>query len=139
MDNRSENLREFVENLRQEWKTMWWSRIEDKVRAESIADKTYEHLFVDRGTILMATRKYSPPDFQKILAEYLQPEEVGRANPSPTTGGMGKFIREYIVTQNTPKSRRKEVSAELENMKKHQQLKKGGRGWLHISMKASPK
>ncbi len=134
MEDRLKNSRELVEELRQEWKAMWWRRIDDKVRAESIADKTYKRLFVDRGTILMATRKYKPPEFDEILARYLSPTEMERANPNPIRGGVRKFIREYITAQNSPRSKRiKEMSKKQKKVKKAQQLKKGGRGWLHLS------
>jgi len=134
METIHENLREFVDELRQEWRIMWRLRVDDKVRAEGISDKTYERLFVDRGTILIATRNYNPPNFNEILGRHLSPDETERLNPNPVRGGVRKFIREYITTQNKAGTRRREVSTELENMKRRQQLKKGGRGWLHFSM-----
>lgn len=136
METVQENWKEFIDELRQEWRIMWRLRIDDKVRAEGIADKTYNRLFVDRGTILIATRKYKPPDFREILGRYLSPEELERFYPNPVRGGIRKFIREYIITQSKSKLRRREkVSSELEKMKRHQQLKSGGRGWLHFSMR----
>jgi membrane-bound lytic murein transglycosylase B len=127
--------KELLENLRQEWKTMWRSRFDDKVRAEGIADKTYERLFVDRGLVLFATRGFKPPEFHEILRKYLTPEEVERFNPSSIRGGIRKFIREYITVFNKIGAKRvEETRAELENLKSYQQLKHGGRGWMHFSM-----
>lgn len=125
------DLKNFVEELRKEWKSMWRSRIEDEVRAEGIADKTYERLFVDRGMILIATRKYKPPDFQEILENHLSPEEISRYNPNPIFGGIRKFIREFILLKN---ERREAMLKEMEKMKKHTQLKKD-RGWLHLKIR----
>jgi len=129
------DLKLLVDELRQEWKLMWRSRIDDKVRAEGIADKTYERLFVERGLILLATRNFSPPDFQDILRRHLTPEEAERVQPDPNRGGIRKFIREYITIQDKVRSRLKEeLRAQLEQMKQHGQPKHGGRGWLHMSM-----
>ena len=133
MEDVEENLREFVDEIRREWKLMWWSRFDDKVRAEGVADKTYERLFVDRGLILFATRKFRSPEFREILERHLTPEQAERVNPNPIRGGIRKFIRDYIVVQKKG-IRREETRAELEAMKSYQQPKHGGRGWLHFSM-----
>ena len=133
MESVEQNLKEFVDDLRQEWKLMWRSRVDDKVRAEGIADKDYERLFVDRGLILLATRKFSPPEFREILERHLGLEEAERVNPDPIRGGIRKFIREYVVVQKRG-NRIEETRAELEAMKSYAQPKHGGRGWLHLSM-----
>ena len=133
MEAVEENLKEFVDEIRREWKLMWWSRFDDKVRAEGVADKTYERLFVDRGLILFATRKFRSPEFREILERHLTPEQAERVNPNPIRGGIRKFIRDYIVVQEKG-VRRDETRAELEAMKSYQQPKHGGKGWLHFSM-----
>ena len=124
-----------MDELRNEWKAMWHSMIDDKVRAEGIADKTYERLFVDRGLILFATRNFSPPEFHEILKKYLSSDEAERFNPNPIRGGVRKFIRDYITVKKKSSSKLKEETrVELEKMKSHQQLKHGGRGWLQLTM-----
>ena len=133
MEAVEENLREFVDDLRREWKLMWWSRFDDKDRAEGVADKSYERLFVDRGLILFATRRFRPPEFREILEHHLTPEQAERVNPNLVRGGIRKFIRDYIVVQKKG-GRREKTRAELEDMKRYQQPKHGGRGWLHFSM-----
>ncbi len=135
METINSNIKELIEDLRREWKIMWRSRIEDEIRAEGIADKSYKRLFIDRGLILYATRKFRPPDFHEILEMHLTPEEMERFNPNPVRGGVKKFIREYITSKSKVGTNRKdEVRTELENMKKSQQQKHGGRGWLHLRM-----
>jgi hypothetical protein len=135
-----ENYREFVDELRKDWKLMWHSRIEDKVRAEEIADKTYERLFVDRGLVLLATRNCNPPEFHEIVEKHLSSVDAERFNPTPVRGGVRKFIKEYITVQDKSRTRRKEETrAALEGIKSHQQLKHGGRGWLHLSMNVADK
>ena len=135
METSSKEKKLFVDELRNEWKHMWFSRIDDKVRAEGIADKTYERLFVDRGLILFATRNFSAPEFHDILRKYLSSDEAENFNPTPVRGGVGKFIRDYITVKKKSSSKLKqETRVELEEMKSHQQLKHGGRGWLHQTM-----
>jgi len=134
------NLREFIDELRKEWKVMWFSRIEDKVRAEEIADKNYERLFVDRGLVLLATRNCNPPEFHEIVEKHLSPIDAERFNPTPARGGLRKFIKEYITVQNKSRVQLKEETrAALEDIKSHQQLKHGGRGWLNLSLSTSGK
>jgi hypothetical protein len=129
--------KELVENLRQEWKTMWRSRIDDEVRAESIVNKTYERLFIDRGLILFATRNFKAPEFHDILQKYFTSEETERLNPNSVKGGVRKFIREYITSNKPIKSQREEWILELEKMKEKQQSSHSGRGWLHWSLPKS--
>ena len=124
-----------MEDLRWQWKSLWRTRIDDKVKAEGIADKNYERLFVDRGIILFATRNFKPPEFREILERYLTSNETERVNPDPIKGGIRKFIREFIIAQNKVKNaRREEIINQLEKTKRRQQPKHGGRGWLHLSM-----
>jgi len=119
-----------VEELKTQWKQLWWDRIDDKVRAEGIADKDYSTLFVEKGTVIFATRNFRMLNFREIL------EKRGVANvdmvvpPDPSVGGWGKFIRTAIAVQaRKARSRRR---AEYETFeKKRQQMKKDGRGWLH--------
>ena len=128
--NTSEEKKEFRENLKRQWKTMWLQRIDDRVRAEGIAEKDYSLLFVERGTVIIATRKFKPPNFFEILQQHGLLSFDNRVPPSPFVGGWGKFIRTFLkkrqqtmrsLMQRPPKPSRK----------KGQQLKKGGRGWLH--------
>ena len=56
-----------VDDVRKEWRLLWRHCIVDKVRAESIADRDYSLLFVDRGTVIAATRDFKPPDLKEIL------------------------------------------------------------------------
>ena len=57
----------FVEELRRQWKLLWIGRIYDKDKAEGIARLDFELLFVDRGTVIFATRRHKPLDFKEIL------------------------------------------------------------------------
>jgi hypothetical protein len=130
----SNDLKVFVEDLRKEWKGMWRARFDDKVRAEGIADKDYELLFVDRGLVLFASRAFKAPEFHEILERHLTPEVAEKLNPSPVRGGVRKFIKEYIsVQKDSKKKMTEEARAELENLKKAQKTSKG-KGWLHFSM-----
>ncbi len=126
----SEEWKTFLEGLRARWRSLWEDRIDDKVRAEGIASEDYDLLFVDQGTVIVATRDYRPPIFGDILERHVkhkQPGEVVVSNPR--VGGWGKFVRDVVRKQKRFTKRGRPVPSEPE--KKKQQLKKGGRGWLH--------
>jgi hypothetical protein len=122
--------REFVEELREQWKMMWRERIDDKVRAEGISDKEYSKLFVERGTVIMATRKFKPLDFYEILQQYKESIGSEVIPPNPSIGGWGKFARNNLNKQQHPTRRRRSAPESVK--KESQQLKKCGRGWLHF-------
>ena len=128
----------FVEDIKQQWRLMWRERIDDKLRAEGIADKNFELLFVDRGTVIIATRCFKQLEFREILEAYEAPYEVKlkEDQPSPHVGGWRKFGKDIAAKRRLENvKRRMLVRDELEKRKKRQQLKKGGRGWLHIRVK----
>jgi len=130
----SEEKRKFVEELRQQWKILWRQRIEDKVRAEGISDKDYSQLFVERGTVIMATRKFKAPDFYEILQQHLSLDfsDISKVlPPNPAIGGWRKFIRN-VLSKQQPFVRRRQSALPEPVKKASQQLKKGGRGWLHL-------
>ena len=68
--NRPE-VKEFVDELRTEWKDLWESRVDDKIRAEGIAKHDYSKLFVEQGTVIMATRDFKPIEFHDIVETHL--------------------------------------------------------------------
>lgn len=132
MDERE--WREFVQELKQRWSVLWRDRIDDKVRAEGIAGEEYDLLFVDRGTVIVATKDYKPPNFREILERHAEDKRSARlVAPNPTVGGWGKFIRDVIIRQERFTKRGRPVPSE--RGKKKQQLKKGGKGWLHVRMR----
>ena len=95
------------------------------MRAEGIASGDYPELFVDRGTVIIATRDYKPPNFTEIWEKHLKKLGVP-PEPHPSVGGVGKFIRDFIKKQRR--------SAKFKpSVREHtgQQLRKGGRGWIH--------
>lgn len=122
--------KEFIEEFKDEWKSMWHNRLDDRVRAEGIADRDYSMLSVDRGTVIIATRKFRPLDFYELLQKRKLSMQGEVVAPDPSVGGWGKFIRTALIAQNA-KRRKRLAPAELD---RHvdQQLKKGGRGWLHF-------
>jgi len=125
---------QLVKELKKQWKTLWRDRIDDKMRAEGISNKDYSQLFVERGTVITATRKFKPPDFYEILQQHLSSKSgdvINEVPPSPAVGGWGKFIRHALNNQQLLIRRR--LNAPTEPVRKaNQQLKKGGRGWLHF-------
>jgi hypothetical protein len=124
------NQKEMVDSLRIQWKRLWQERVDDKIRAEGIATADYCDLFVEKGTIIHATRNFKALSFKEILEQH----EISNLDrvipPSPQIGGWNKFIKTNITNQHSRKKRRVELYCE--EKKEKQQPKKGGRGWLHI-------
>lgn len=122
--------KQFIEEFKGQWKSMWHNRVDDKVRAEGIADKDYSLLFVDKGTVIIATRKFKLLDFYELLQQHMPLANGQAIPPNPSTGGWGKFIRTTVMPQNL--SRRKVLKPPEPSRHAGQQVKKGGRGWLHF-------
>ena len=124
--------RVIAEELKTQWKKLWRDRFDDKQRAEGIADNDYPTLFVEKGTVIFATKKFKMPSFTEIL-QLNGIDNAGRyIQPNPSTGGWGKFIRTTITVRKLTERGRRAQQYEREK-KKPQQLKKSGRGWLHRS------
>jgi hypothetical protein len=122
--------KEMVETLRIQWKKLWQERVDDKIRAEGIATADYCDLFVEKGTIIHATRAFKALNFKEILEQH-QIANVDRViPPNPQIGGWSKFIKVSITNQRSRRKRRAELYCY--EKKEKQQPKKGGRGWLHL-------
>jgi len=89
-------------------------------------------LFVERGTVIFATRKFKMLSFREILQLHGVIDVDRAVGPHPSVGGWGKFIRTVIAPQRSSRlGRIKRARRYFEGEKQKQQLKKGGRGWLH--------
>jgi hypothetical protein len=120
---------QFHRKLKEEWRLLWGERFDDKVRAEGIAVRDYPLLFADRGVVIFASRGANALGFSEIVEFWTSRGFVYA--PDPSEGGWGKFGRTEVrkldrwrakkFEDNQPKCRRE-----------RRQLKKGGRGWLHI-------
>ena len=120
-----------IKELKMQWKTLWQERIDDKVRAEGIANRDYSMLFVEKGLVIFATKDFKALNFREILTCHKLADVDRVISPSPHVGGWGKFIRSVISSQKSS-NRVRETRQRLEKEKQRQQLKKGGRGWLHF-------
>jgi hypothetical protein len=122
--------KETVESLKVEWRKLWKERVDDRVRAEGIAMADYCDLFVEKGTIIHATRDFKALNFKEILEKH-QITRVDRfVSPDPHIGGWNRFIKVNIRNQRSSKHRLAELNY-YEKTREKQQPKKGGRGWLH--------
>ena len=125
---------EWVESrsmLKEEWKRLWRERIDDKLRAEGIANRDYDMLFLDKGTVVFASRDAKIPSFPEILEMWAPPSMPYAVPPDPRVGGWRKFIRAELRKVIESRKRRFDYR-QRPNKSKSQPLKKGGRGWLHI-------
>ena len=120
------SVESFVAEVRGEWRCMWRERIDDAVRAEGIAGRDYDKLFVERGTVVLATRNFKFLTLNGILEQHkiLNADRFVQVNAR--TGGWRRFGRAnaYKRQHDLPK-----LEPEPDGSR---QLKKGGRGWLHL-------
>jgi hypothetical protein len=123
---------EFLKELKMQWRIMWHERIDDKVRAEGISKKDYSLLFLESGTVIVATRKYKAPDFFEIMERNRAIFGVGRdiEGANPSVGGWKKFIK-TVLNKQQRFARRKKPEFPNSKGRNNLQQKKGGRGWVH--------
>ena len=124
-----------LEEIKDEWHHLWRNRIDDKVRAEGVANKDYSLLFVNQGTVIVATKDYRPLSFKEILLEHGVCNGERFESPLPSVGGYTKFARTVLNKQRRFRSWEIKKSLEKQKHAKGQQQKKGGRGWLHVSLR----
>ena len=120
-----------VEGLRSEWKRLWTERVDDKVRAEGVASSDFSGLFVERGTVIFATRNFKLLSFRDVLERHGIVDAGRHVSPDVVVGGWGKFVRSTIASRGLPVRVRRAASYVAEKGER-QQLKKGGRGWIHL-------
>jgi hypothetical protein len=126
----SSEQKEKVEALKADWKKLWQERFDDHLKAEGIAVADYSELFVEKGTIIHATRDFKALNFKEILERH-KVENPGRfVQQDPQVGGWNKFIKSEITNRKNPRNKRAENY--FPEKKEPQQPKKGGRGWLHV-------
>jgi hypothetical protein len=122
--------KELVDELKIEWKRLWQERVDDKVRAEGIAVDDYSSLFIDKGTIIHATRDFKALNFKDILEQYEIANPDRYIPPDPHVGGWNKFVKDHITK---PQSKNEKFVEYYSVARKEKQpQKKKGRGWLHI-------
>jgi hypothetical protein len=129
LEGKTEGSAKRVEELRVEWKRLWRERFDDRVRAEGIANEDYSSLFVQKGTVILASRNFKLLTFRGVLEEHGISDVYRFVSPSPGIGGWGKFIKNSVVQGKS--SGRRASRCFVDDEKKPQQLRKGGRGWLH--------
>ena len=110
---------------------MWKERIDDHVRAEGIAKKDYSEVFVERGTVILATRNFKLMNFRDVLEQHGILDAHRYIAPDPRIGGWGKFVRSMIIDRNAG-NRVKRAASYTPEPRTKQHKKKGGRGWIHV-------
>ncbi|MCL2358619.1 MAG: hypothetical protein LBH74_09280 [Nitrososphaerota archaeon] len=123
--------KELVNELKIEWKRLWQERVDDKIRAEGIACDDYSSLFIDKGTIIHATRDFKALNFKDILQQHEISDPERYIPPDPQVGGWNKFVRDNITKLETKNEKFVEYYSNPIHREKQPQ-KKNRRGWLHI-------
>ncbi|MEM3579413.1 MAG: hypothetical protein QXL54_04245 [Candidatus Bathyarchaeia archaeon] len=121
---------EFLHKLKEEWRLMWMERFDDKLRAEGVAVRDYPLLLMDRGFVIFASKDAKTPTFSEIKEFWASHGLV--YSPDPAVGGWRKFVKTFIASQQNLRRSKRGQQQYVEDKKEKQQLKKGGRGWLHI-------
>jgi hypothetical protein len=130
LESRIKAQKELVEKLKAEWKLLWSERFNDKERAEGISISDYAALYVERGTIIHATRDYKALNFKEILEQHITEDKDRFIQPNVDEGGWNKFVKTKITS---PPQRKKSALTYAPKKQEAQQPKKGGRGWLHAT------
>ena len=122
--------RVLADDIREEWRLLWSGRIDDKVRAEGLASKSFSLLFIERGTVIKATRDFKALDLREIMCSHRVQDVERVLGPFPSVGGWTKFAKTVLNKQ----SRTRRFAEELpeRKLKKNMQQKQCGRGWLHL-------
>ena len=97
--------------------------------AEGVANRAFPLCFVERGTVIVATRDFKPLDLREILSLNLIQNIERVVGPPSSVGGWRKFSR--TVLNNQARNRRLVLEEPRGDCVKNLQLKKGGRGWTH--------
>jgi len=118
-----------ADDIIKEWRLLWSDSIDDKVRAETLARKNFQLLFVEQGTVIKATRNFKPLDLREILHLHKVQDLERVLGPCPSVGGWAKFAKTVLNKQN--RIRRYTEELPERKLKKNTQRKKGGRGWVH--------
>src|SRR5512135_1594673 len=91
-----QSQKELVADLKVQWKSLWSDRFDDHVRAEGIASQSYAMLFVEKGTVIHATRSFKALSFKDILQQNQVQNSERYIPPHPEVGGWGKFVKTHI-------------------------------------------
>lgn len=129
--DRIKTQKELVEKLKAQWKLLWSERFNDKVRAEGISISDYKALYIERGTIIHATRDFKALSFKEILQQNIAEDTERFVAPDVDVGGWNKFVKTKI-TNHKPR-RNNDNATDVPKKQTAQQPKKGGRGWLHAT------
>ena len=134
-ESRYKAQKKLVEELKAQWRLMWYERFNDKVRAEGVSVSDYTILHVERGTIIHATRDFKALNFKEILKQQLVEEPDRFIQPDAYVGGWNKFIKTKITSHKLQRSKNMAsyIGENNPNKRNLRQPKKGGRGWLHAT------
>ena len=119
-----------IDELRKQWKNLWQERLDDKIRAESIATSDYSLLFLEKGTIICATKDYKSVNLREIIDQHQISNPDRFIPPDPKIGGLTKFIKRNFPNKSSYKQNQRNY-AHIKPNKKQCHRKKGGRGWLN--------
>ncbi len=131
LENKVKAQKELVETLKVQWKLLWTERFNDKERAEAVSKKDYEILYLERGTVINATRDYKVLNFKDILEKHMIEQPDRFIQPNANVGGWKQFVKTNI-SSNKPQ-RSDHTSEKVPKKQATVQSKKNKQGWLHAT------
>ena len=111
-------------NIKEEWDTLWNTKVYDKDRSEGVSTKKFHLLSIEAAQVLHDSRGSSMPCLDDIYEGLVGKEVTDRVVTYPKVGGWKKFAKNTFPPIKPP--RKIKVSKN-----KNQQQRKGGRGWLN--------
>ena len=130
-ESKLQTQKKLVEDLKVEWKQMWTQRYDDKERAEGVSANDYKALYVERGTIIHATKDFKALDFKDILNQHKVENPERYVQPDVNIGGWKRFIRTEVSSQQAKRSKSSQSRC-LKKSADKQTKKSERRGWLHM-------
>ncbi len=131
VENKVKAQKELVETLKIQWKLLWTESFNDKVRAEAVSKKDYEILYLERGTVINATRNYKVLNFKDILEKHLIEQPDRFIQPNSNVGGWKQFVKTNISSNKPQKNNH--ASEDVPKKQTTVQSKKNRQGWLHAT------
>ena len=110
--------------VKDEWQELWSKKYSDPIICESISNRKYAWLEVEKGEVVQSSKK-SNMDFHEILEKNYGLTK-DQANPNPQTGGWKKFAKDNF----RKKQRREEPKIQVDLS---QQRRNHGQGWRNMA------
>ena len=116
-------------DIKEEWRTLWNTKKDDKLLCESASSKDFKLLDVDQGQIIRSSRASDSLDFYTLLEEKYGKDDASKISPDVSVGGWNKFAKTHFQKKpRTPVGDRERPKIRVDLS---QAQRKNGKGWLN--------